>query len=134
MPLLANGEVVGDFIFMVAILLLVGLFYLLANLPGWIGALGGSLGLWSWMPSDQQYQRVADAMGYLDTRASDLSTQGREELKEAGFAVRRSKEARGFRAQWELQEAVTHCSNAVLGCSRELVLEVNRLLGLSEAR
>lgn len=132
MPLFANGEIVGDFIFMCAILLLVGIVYVIANLPYWIGAMGGSLGLWSWMPSSAQYERVEAAMAFLESHAADLSTQGREELRQAGFAVHRSEEEKGFRAQWELDESANHCIKAALGCSPELIAEVYRLLGVTQ--
>lgn len=132
MPLFANGEIVGDFIFLCAFLLLVGIVYVLASLPYWIGAMGGSLGLWSWMPSSAQYERVEAAMAFLESHAADLSTQGREELKQAGFAVHRSEAARGFRAQWELADSVNHCTNAVLGCSPELAAELYRILGVTQ--
>lgn len=43
-----NGEAFGEFILLVKIFVVFGIGYVLVSLPGWIGSLGGRLGLWKW--------------------------------------------------------------------------------------
>ncbi|MBY0551864.1 MAG: hypothetical protein K2W95_31560 [Candidatus Obscuribacterales bacterium] len=128
MPLFAN--VVGDVIFIALVFLVIGFVYVMANLPGWIGAAGGSLGLWQWKASEPQVNRVREAIALLSARANELSTQGREEVKQAQFALDRALKANGFRAGFELSESVRHCTAAVLGCTPDLVKEVHGQLGV----
>lgn len=133
MPLFANGEIVGDFIFMIACIVLAGVVWFLWQLPGWIGAAGGSLGLWRWSPSDSEFGRVQEAIALLAAHATELSSKGREEVELARGSLTRAMNSQGFRAENELWYARLHCQNAVHGCHDSLIRQVYRALGLVKA-
>lgn len=113
-----------DVVFFLLVLLVMGFCFVVANLRGWIGAAGGSLGLWQWKASELKVTRVHEAIALLTERGAELSTQGREEVKQAQIALDRALKANGFSTGFELSEARRHCIDAVLGCTPDLIKAV----------
>lgn len=131
MPLFAN--VVGDAIFIALIFLVIGICYVISNLPRWVGMAGGSLGWWDWKAAEPEVNRVREAIALLSARGAELSSQGREEVKQAGFSLDRALQANGYRVEFEMGEARRHCTAAVLGCTPDLVKEVYGVLRLQQS-
>lgn len=122
MPLFAHAF--GDFVFICLCALVVGIGFVLFNLPRWAGRLGGSLGLWTWKPDRSEFDRVRAAIEALKDNARDLSSQGRKHMEWAEMWLTEAEAANGFAAFSKLRTARGNCRAAVYGCTLGVISAV----------